>query len=185
MRTARYNGQLVEARADAPRRATCPACGGQVALRKNRHGGWDYYHIPDSLDESHRDCPLWRPSVSAPRDGDQDRQLSPEYALALAMIRCTILDALDGTGIHLLGWLYCDVAQAGLRWLLGTDVETTLEVTRKTVDRLAEITAVGQGEAVRQTLARRGTARLRELVWGGTMPMNGNPDEGERHEPTD
>jgi len=165
MRTAQHNGQLVEARADTPRRATCPACGGQVTLRKNRHGGWDYAHIPDPLDESHRDCPLWQPSVS-PRDGDQDRQLSPEYALALAMIRCTILDALDGGGIHLLDWLYCDVAQAGLRWLLDTDVETTWEVTRRTVDRLTQIAAAGQGEAVRRALARRGTTRLGELVWG-------------------
>ena len=173
MRTAQHNGQLIEAHADAPSRATCPACGRQVALRKNRHGGWDYYHIPDLLDESSesfRDCPLWRPSAPRPRprprDGDQNRQLNPEYALSLALIRCTILDALDGGGIHLLDWLYCDVAQAGLRWLLDTDVETTLEVTRKTVDRLAEIAATGQGEAVRQALSWRGTARLRKLVWG-------------------
>ena len=163
MRTARYNGQLVDAHADAPRRAACPACGRQVALRKNRHGGWDYCHVRDPLDESY-DCPLWQPP--APRDGDQYYQLSPEYALALALIRRTILDALDGGGIHLLEWLYCDVAQTGLRWLLGTDVATTLEVTKQTVDRLAEITAAGQGEAVRRMLARRGSTKLGQLVWG-------------------
>lgn len=164
MRTARYNGQLVEANSDAPRRATCPACGRQVTLRRNGHGGWGYYHVRDLLDEFRQDCPLWQPTSG--QDGSQHRQLSPEYALALAPIRCTILDALDGGGVHQLEWLYCDMAQTGLQWLLGTDGGSTLEITRRAVARLTEIAAAGQGEVVRQTLARRGATRLRELVWG-------------------
>ena len=169
MHIAQHNGQLVEAHADAPRQATCPACGRRVALRRDGHGGWSYCHIPDPLDESPRDCPLlWQPPATV---SHQDRQLDPEYALALALIRRTVLDALDGGGIHLLEWLYCDAAQVSLQWLLGTDVETTLEITRQTVDRLTQIAAAGQGAEVRRALIWRGSTKLRELVWeGGKRP---------------
>jgi len=159
MRQARYQGQLVTAGPDAPRRAECPACREPVAL-KATGGGWTYYHIPNELLPP-KDCPL-----RARRPGKQDRvprpDSDPEYALVLAIIRQTILDGLDGEGVEVLEWLFTPLAQAGLGRLLGTDRETTLAATQRAVRRLRELAELGQGHRVRSLLAYRNLAQLQE-----------------------
>jgi hypothetical protein len=165
MRQAEYHGETVEAGPKAPGRASCPACGWPVVLKATSGGGWAYYHVATSLLPV-EECPLrGHRSPRLMRLGEPRSrwpQGAPEYTITLAVVKQTLLDALDGEGVQALQWLYCDLAQAGLRQLLRADEAATLAATERTVARLTELVEAGEGRRVRQLLAYGDLRRLQE-----------------------
>ncbi len=162
MKHALHHDQIVAAGPDAPRRAECPACGWPVLLKRTATG-WIYSHAPDSpYPCSHRRlrnrAPPAQTEVGPGRWPDD-----PAYALALQVIRRTILDALDGYGVEELTGLFSPLAQVALQRLLGTDEEQTLEITRQTCRQLLEIVEAGQGRRLRSAVAWGSMRRLQEF----------------------
>jgi hypothetical protein len=100
--TAIVNGVEVEAGAGAPRRGSCPACGGQVALWNHPRGGCYYRHVAGEG----KDCP----SRTKPARCDRVRvppklvQDDPELTLAVKITNTASADALNGDE-EALAWL--------------------------------------------------------------------------------
>ncbi len=88
----------------------------------------------------------------------------PEYALGLAIVRQTILDALDGGGVQLLDYLFSPLAQAVLMRLLDADEEQVEVKTRLAVERLKRLVRKGHGHRLRHLLIKRSLEGLLRLL---------------------
>ena len=102
MKTAIVAGVVVEARAGAPQKGSCPACGGQVALWNHPRGGCYYRHVAGEG----KGCPRrTRPArcdrVRVPPKLVQD---DPTLTLAVRITRVASVDALNGDA-EALAWL--------------------------------------------------------------------------------
>jgi hypothetical protein len=102
VKTAIVAGVVVEARAGAPQKGSCPACGGQVALWNHPRGGCYYRHVAGEG----KGCPRrTRPArcdrVRVPPKLVQD---DPTLTLAVRITRVASVDALNGDA-EALAWL--------------------------------------------------------------------------------
>ena len=89
----------------------------------------------------------------------------PEYALALGVIRRTILDALNGYGGETLAQLFYPLPQTAISILLDTDPEQALATTMRACQRL-----LGMDDATRanvwHALAWGSQSKLKYLLQG-------------------
>ena len=156
MKQAIKDTQVITASATAPRHATCPECGWSVVLKRAPSGAWAYYHQADGPQ-----CSL-KPHHRQSNKGERWPAI-PEYALALGMIRATILDALNGHGIDTLAALFSPLAQAGLQQLLDADDAVTWERTQIACRRLTALND-DQRRAVRHALNWGSLTQLEALI---------------------
>jgi len=75
---------------------------------------------------------------------NRDRAMSrpipdPHYCLALALVRQTVLDALNGGGPDELVWLFSPLAQLTLGQAMGLDEEGALATTRRAVRWMSDV----------------------------------------------
>jgi hypothetical protein len=126
MKTATYNGKTIQAKEDAPEKACCPACGWPVILTHSYD--WHYRHQQSASGSYPDNCPRGKSDV---KHGESP---TGEYALALDVLRRTLIDALNGYG---------DEALAGL---FSPPVQVAIEIL---------MDANGHGEAIARRLARR------------------------------
>jgi hypothetical protein len=152
MRTAIADGIEIQAGPEAPATATCPACGAKVLLRRHGPTWWAYHHATPAPACLH----TWRAPVE-PRDWP-----APEYFVAVAAIRETIKDALNGRGPQAFDWLFEPAPQAALGLLLGLDAQETWAATEEAVERLKRVIAAGQAPRLRQLV----TSNAYEQVLG-------------------
>jgi len=127
MKTAKYNGKTVQANEDAPELAYCPACDWPVILTFS-YGTWHYRHQQSASGSYPDNCPRGKSNT------EHGESPTGEYALALDVLRRTLIDALNGYG---------DEALAGL---FSPPVQVAIEIL---------MDANGHGEAIARRLARR------------------------------
>jgi hypothetical protein len=102
VRTAIVDGVEVEARAGAPQKGRCPACGGRVALWNHPRGGCYYRHVAgEGKDCLCRVRPVRREQNRNPPKLVRD---DPELTLAVRITNTVAIDALNGDE-EALAWL--------------------------------------------------------------------------------
>jgi hypothetical protein len=102
VRTAIVDGVEVEARAGAPQKGKCPACGGQVALWNHPRGGCYYRHVAGEGKSCQRRVkPARCDRVRVPPKLVRD---DPELTLAVRITNTVAIDALNGDE-EALAWL--------------------------------------------------------------------------------
>jgi hypothetical protein len=102
VRTAIVDDVEVEAKAGAPQKGSCPACGGQVALWNHPRGGCYYRHVAgEGKDCPHRVRPARCERVRVPPKLVRD---DPELTLAVRITSTVAIDALNGDA-EALAWL--------------------------------------------------------------------------------
>jgi hypothetical protein len=90
--------------------------------------------------------------------------LTPEeFRLALAVIRMTIIDALNGCGMETLATLFYPMPQAAVAVMLDSDPEGALRRTMELVQRMMTLTDE-QREQIRHCLAWSGTTAIKEVL---------------------
>jgi len=159
MKHAHIDGKTWTAKPSAPRHATCPECGWPVRLRRAPSGTWAYYHLPGGPACARRP----RPQSLARADRERWPVEFPEYAVALGMVRTTILDALDGYGMDTLTDLFAPFAQSGLQELLDASPSVTWERTQRMCRRLLSLDDDTR-QAVRHALTWGSLAQLEEAL---------------------
>ena len=79
----------------------------------------------------------------------------PYYLQALAMVRRTVMDALDGRDLNELVWLFSPLAQLAIQRATGQNEEGALTVTRRAVASLAKTVQDGDGERLRHFISQK------------------------------
>ena len=133
MKTAIYEGAQVTASATSPKQAECPKCGSNVFLCDYKKRAWFYKHPPNRV------CSLIR------------SDLCGYYGLALALVRQTLLDALNGHGMETLDCLFDPVQQAAIGRLFNQARYETEERTRLLILQI-------------KSLSNNERARLRHMI---------------------
>jgi hypothetical protein len=80
---------------------------------------------------------------------------NPHYHLALALVRQTIMDALNGRGVNELTWLFSPLAQLALCQAMDLNAEGTLRVTRRAVRWMVGLAETGQVDDLRYLIRQR------------------------------
>lgn len=143
-----------------PHANTCPECGWPLVLRRSPSGRLTYYHMPGGPDCSLRP----RSNKIGRADGERWPVEFPEYAIALGVIRTTILDALNGYGMDTLSYLFTPLAQSGLHELLGNDDPDAIwETTKKMCRRLLALDD-DKRQAVRHALTWGSLSQLEDAL---------------------
>ena len=78
----------------------------------------------------------------------------PYYLLVLAVVRRTVMDALDGGELEELVWLFSPLAQMAIQRALGLNDVGALVATRRTVKALAEAVKNGDGDHLRHFISQ-------------------------------
>jgi len=104
----------------------------------------------------------------------------PEYALGLAVVRRTILDALDGGGVQVLDGLFTPLAQVVLMRLLGVDEDEVEERTHLAVETLRSLIQRGDGHRARYQLVKGSLEGLLQVL-GGDIGMKEAVDRQGNH----
>jgi hypothetical protein len=92
----------------------------------------------------------------------------PYYLLVLAVLRRTVMDALDGGELEELVWLFSPLAQMAIQRALGLNDEGALVATRRTVNALAKAVKNGDGDHLRHFISQNAF-----IVLGDWRPEDG------------
>ena len=90
----------------------------------------------------------------------------PYYLLVLAVVRRTVMDALDGGELEELVWLFSPLAQMAIQRALGLNDVGALVATRRTVKALAEAVKNGDGDHLRHFIAQNAFIILEDWPQG-------------------
>jgi hypothetical protein len=124
VRTAIVAGVEVEAKAGAPQKGRCAACGGKVALWNHPRGGYYYRHVAGAGKHCRKRVRPFRPERL--RNQYLLVQGNPELTLAVRITRVASADALNGDA-EALAWLLEHPLPRMTLEELGIDADVALE----------------------------------------------------------
>jgi hypothetical protein len=90
----------------------------------------------------------------------------PYYLLALAMVRRTVMDALDGGELEELVWLFSPLAQMAIQRALGLNDVGAMVATRRTVKALAKAVKNGDGDHLQHFISQKAFIVLEDWTPG-------------------
>ena len=124
MKTAIVEGAKVEAKAGAPQKGRCVACGGKVALWNHPRGGYYYRHVSGAGEHCRNRVRQFQPERL--RNQYLVVQGNPELTLAVRITRVASADALNGDA-EALAWLLEHPLPRMTLEELGIDADVALE----------------------------------------------------------